>query len=62
MTPCDVMLQLAISPEEAEELEYVQSWVEMMADLEESEGEHLIGMALKFADSRRLEEVSKQRF
>jgi len=52
-----VMLQMAISPDEAEELENVQSWVEMMADLEESEGDHLIAMALKFSDKKRIYEL-----
>mmetsp|Transcript_1696 Transcript_1696/g.3499 ORF Transcript_1696/g.3499 Transcript_1696/m.3499 type:complete len:104 (-) Transcript_1696:86-397(-) len=48
---------MAISPDEAEELENVQSWVEMMADLEESEGDHLIAMALKFSDKKRIHEL-----
>lgn len=56
--PC---AQIAISPEEAEELERVQSWVEMMADLEESEGDHLIAMAMKYSDKRRIQDMSKHR-
>jgi hypothetical protein len=53
--------QIAISPEEAEELERVQSWVEMMADFEESEGDHLIAMAMKYSDKRRIQDMSKHR-
>lgn len=51
------LLQIAISPEEAEELENVQNWVELMADFEQSEGEHLIAMAMKYADKKRLQDL-----
>jgi len=42
-------MQMALSPEDAAELEEVQSWVEMMADFEESEGDHLIALAMRSA-------------
>lgn len=40
-------MQMAMSPEDAAELEDVQSWLELMADFEESEADHLVAMALK---------------
>jgi len=38
----------------------VEHWVQMMADFEESEGDHLIAMAMRFADKARIQDV-KQR-
>jgi len=48
---------IALSPQEAAELEEVQSWVEMMADFEESEGDHLIAMAMRYADKQRIHDA-----
>lgn len=53
-------LQVALSPEDAAELEEVDHWVQMMADFEESEGDHLIALAMRFADKSRIQDV-KQR-
>lgn len=51
-------MQIALSPEEAEELENVQDWVEMMADFEEQEGDHLIALGLKrSSDKRRIHDL-----
>jgi len=41
------LLQMALSPEDAAELEEVEQWVQMMADFEESEGDHLIALAMR---------------
>lgn len=40
-------LQVSLSPAELEELETVESWVNLMADLEESEADHCIALALR---------------
>lgn len=52
---CD---DIALSPEEADELENVQDWVELMADFEEQEGDHLIALGLKrSSDKRRIHDL-----
>jgi hypothetical protein len=33
----------------------------MMADFKESEGDHLIAMAMKYSDKRRIQDMSKHR-
>lgn len=38
---------MALSPDQLEELEVVENWVELMADLEESEADHCIALALR---------------
>lgn len=53
---------VAMSPEDALELEEVQSWVEMMADFEESEGDHLIALAMRYADKHRIQDAKQRAF
>ncbi|PNG99980.1 hypothetical protein TSOC_014222 [Tetrabaena socialis] len=46
-----------VTSEELEELEACEEWVALQAELEESEREHLIAMALMEADPRQILEV-----
>lgn len=46
-------MQLSVSPQELEELEEVESWVQLMTDLELEEETHMIEMALKYGDKVR---------
>ena len=41
--------QVAISPEEEEELDMVDWWVNLQASFEEEEGDHLIALAMRYA-------------
>jgi hypothetical protein len=38
---------MSISPAELDELEAVESWVSLMAQLEETEHEHLMSLSLR---------------
>lgn len=40
-------ISTGLSPEDAAELDEVQGWLELMAELEQSESDHLIAMAMR---------------
>ncbi|KAG7673130.1 hypothetical protein Ndes2526B_g05295 [Nannochloris sp. 'desiccata'] len=50
----------SFSPEDQLEMEAVDEWLEMMADFESAESDHLIALAMRFADKNRIHDV-KQR-
>lgn len=50
-------LQMGVSPDELEELEEVQSWLELMADLEGMEQDHLIELSLRHADKSKIAQI-----
>ncbi|GAB4815455.1 hypothetical protein N2152v2_002501 [Parachlorella kessleri] len=49
--------EVALSPAELEELEAVESWVELLASLEEEEVEHSIALALRYGDKGKIAEI-----
>lgn len=48
---------MSISPAELDELEAVESWVSLMAQLEETEHEHLMSLSLRYTDKQKLDEL-----
>ncbi|KFM23255.1 hypothetical protein F751_3446 [Auxenochlorella protothecoides] len=50
--------EVAVSPDELEELESVEAWVNMMAQIEEQEHEHLIALGLRYADKQKLHDLT----
>mmetsp|Transcript_38917 Transcript_38917/g.54054 ORF Transcript_38917/g.54054 Transcript_38917/m.54054 type:complete len:96 (+) Transcript_38917:83-370(+) len=52
--------ETSLSSEEEDELRSVDQWIQMMADLEELEVNHLINLALKFASPSQIEEIHRR--
>jgi hypothetical protein len=40
---------ISVSPEDQLEMEAVDQWLEMMADFESAESDHLIALAMRYA-------------
>jgi DNA-directed RNA polymerase specialized sigma24 family protein len=49
-----------ITPEELAELEAAEGWVDMLAELEDLEDEHLIAVALRYAPQAKVAEIQKR--
>eukprot|EP00887_Chlorella_sp_A99_P003559 scaffold7.g3559.t1 len=52
--------ELSVSPAELEELEEVESWVQLMSDLEMEEHNHMIEMALRYGDKKRIQDIKQK--
>jgi DNA-directed RNA polymerase specialized sigma24 family protein len=49
-----------ITPEELAELEAAEGWVDMLAELEDLEEDHLIAVALRYAPQAKVAEIQKR--
>jgi putative heme degradation protein len=48
---------MSVSPAELEELEEVEGWVNLMAELEGMEQDHLIELSLRHADKSKIAQI-----
>lgn len=49
--------EMSVSPAELEELEEVEGWVQLMAELEGMEQDHLIELSLRHADKSKIAQI-----
>ncbi|PSC73029.1 hypothetical protein C2E20_3619 [Micractinium conductrix] len=49
--------EMSVSPAELEELEEVEGWVSLMAELEGMEQDHLIELSLRHADKSKIAQI-----
>lgn len=53
------MTEMSVSPADLEELEEVEGWVLMMAELEGMEQDHLIELSLRHADKSQIAQIKE---